>query len=162
MKKIFLILFTFSFFIKGYSQIEVRSYEQVAIDYFEKEIIKNNQDYSNIKYLIFNGEVDKKYSSCCSFCITLPKVPIDDSLVKDSKVNVPTGKIFVKKLNFFKKLFTSKNKIKKVYLYKSYPYKDNFAVVIQSSGKIVDDFFTVIIDKDSKEIIDTCKKSYVE
>ena len=140
------------------AQIDIRPYEQVAIDYFASDIAES---YSNLEYFIFNGDIETELSVSYSFCMSLDRKD-DYQLEKNTtKINPPYPKV-VRKLSFIKRLFTSKKKIGHLYVFRHYPKDGNVVVVINLSTKYMDEFISILINKTSKQVIDYCKKIYYE
>lgn len=140
------------------AQNNIKPYEQVAIDYFASNILES---YSDLEHFIFKGNLEITSPVPYSFCMPLEK--IDGYHQEDNimKINPPYPKV-VRKLDFFKKLFTSKSKIAQLYVFKHYPKDENVVVVIYISSKNIDDYYSILIDKTSKQVINYCKKTYYE
>ena len=147
----------FLFTINVNAQIEIRPYEQIAIDYFANEIITS---YTDLKYFILKRNLEATSSVHYSFCMPLKEVS-NYKAINTTKINPPYPQV-IEKLSFFKKLFTSKKKIGNLHVFKYYPKDSNIIVVIFLSRKYIDDYYSILIVKKSKKVIDYCKETYYE
>ena len=143
------------------AQINIKPYEQIAIDYFVKNIIE--QEYTEIKYYLFDGNLETSSPLSYSFCMPLSERN-DFETTDISKLNIPydNNELVMGKLGLLKKLFISKKKIANIYVFKHYPKDENVVVVINLSKKSGDDFFSILINSESKKFINYCKKTYYE
>lgn len=139
------------------AQIE-KPYEQIAIDYFANEL---TGDYTAIKYLIFSGDLEKISPLPYSFCIPSDSISgYNQSSL--TQIHLPPHPKIIKKLDFFKKLFTPNNQVAYLYVFRHYPQDDNIVVVVYLSRQGIDDYYSILLSKDSKEVIKECKKVYIE
>ena len=140
------------------AQNNIKPYEQVAIDYFSNNIAES---YSDLDHFIFKGDLETTSPVPYSFCMPLEKIDGYQREDNTMKINPPYPKV-VRKLDIFKRLFSSKSKIAQLYVFKHYPKEENVVVVIYLSSKNMDDYYSILIDKTSKQVIDYCKKTYYE
>lgn len=157
MKKCLLLVCFLSLSINA--QVSIKPYEQIALDYFTENIVK--QEYGEIKYFLFDGNLETTSPLSYSFCMPLSKND-NFKLPKTSKINIPYNELIREKIGFFKKIFTSKKKISNIYIFKHYPKNENIVVVLNLSKKSGDDFFSFLIDSKTKKVLDYCKKTYYE
>ncbi|MCD0472577.1 hypothetical protein [Flavobacterium sp. JAS] len=155
MKSTYLIL-TFFFTISVNAQIEIIPYEQIAVNYFAEEL---SESYNQLKYLVFDGNLEMTSPLPYSFCMVLKKVDNYEE-TENVKVNIPYP--ILKKIGFLKKLFISNRKIGNVYVFKHYPKEDDIVVVINVTNKNIDDYYSILIDKKTKKAINSCKKTYYQ
>jgi len=141
------------------AQINIKPYEQIALNYFAENIAK--QEYPEIKYFLFDGNLETTSPLSYSFCMPLSKKD-NFKLPKISKINIPNNKLISRKIGFFKKIFTSKKKISNIYVFRHYPKNEDIVVVLNLSKKTGDDFFSFLIDSKTKKVLDYCKKIYYE
>ena len=149
-----ILLFVYTFSVNA--QINIKPYEQIALDYFAEKILKTNGEF---KCFVFDGNLETISPLPYSFCIVLKEVNSFGD-IETTKINVPY--YFVKKNNFFKKIFVSSKKTALIHVFKYYPKGDEIVVVIHLKSKNVDDFYSILIDKKRKNVIDSCKKTYYQ
>lgn len=154
-------IFLFAFFLSlsVNAQINIKPYEQIALDYFVESIME--KEYSEIKYFLFDGNLETTSPISYSFCMPLSK-ETNFKMPEISKINIPDNDLISRKIGFFKKMFLSKKKISNIYVFKHYPKNDNVVVVLNLSKKSGDDFFSFLIEPKTKKVIDFCKKTYYE
>ncbi len=150
-------LFFILFVVGVEAQVEIKSYEQVAIDYFAINIVDS---YTSLKYFVFNGDLETTTPVPYSFCMPLKEYS-DYKGGEITKINPPYPQV-VNRLSFLKKLLTSRKKIGQLCVFKHYPKEDNVVVVICLSTKMTDDYYNFLIDAESNQVIDYCKKTYYE
>lgn len=144
------------FTINASAQIEIRPYEQIAIDYFANELIP----HPYIKHFVFDGNLESELPSYYS-CWSIERIGgYTGSTI--TKVNPPYPQI-VEKLGFFRDLFSSKKVKGYLQVYKYYPEDDNNVVVViyLSRKRYANTVYSFLIDKESKQVIDYCQKYVV-
>ncbi|MEN2413175.1 hypothetical protein [Flavobacterium mesophilum] len=153
-KNIVYTVLLFIYAINLNAQNNARPYEEIAVNYFAEEIVKLETE---LKFFIFDGNLETTSSLTNSFCISLNKVDGFENN-GDTKINVPSEL----KKGFLKTLFVSAKRIGKVYVFKQYPKGDDLIVVIYVRSKLKDDFYSILIDKENKNVITYCKKRYYQ
>ncbi|MGK4568200.1 hypothetical protein [Flavobacterium sp. 3HN19-14] len=150
MKRIF-IFFTLTF-IKLVIAQDKQSYEKIAYDYFEKNII--SKDYSNIKYFEYDGKINFEWNgySTCMQCKSLDTVK-----TKIYTISLNNNKNIKRRITFFDRLFIPKSKLRKIYVFKRYRYFDSIVVCINVSEEQQDHFYTFQISESDKEVKEYCK-----
>ncbi|MEM7374975.1 MAG: hypothetical protein AAF587_40655 [Bacteroidota bacterium] len=158
MKNYFILSICFIFIKPGMAQINIRPYEQVAVDFFAHYIIPNN--HAELKYILFQEELETESSASLAFCMKL--LPAEGDTIKwnTTKLNVPANSILQKKVWFLKKIFVPKKKKGILDVFKYYPQGGTIAVacLLRTSGMSYAYMF--IIDAKTKKIVDTCRQSF--
>jgi hypothetical protein len=142
-----------------FSQIvfpQSRNYEEVGLEHFVNEIVP--EYYGNVDDFEFSGKITNAEPSY-SFCLKLEYDKNIDLLSKN-RIDISKYKHFSKNIGIFKKLYQSWKKRRKVTIYKHYPKDENYVVVIRSTSKYSDDYFSILIKGDKMEVIKDCLTSY--
>lgn len=160
MRKYFIFLTVVFFTIFLRAQEKIVTHEQIALDFFAHEVI--NKEYKNIKHVLFDGNLEEESPIAYSYCMHFLS---ENNVFKNPdirSINIPHNTSISKDLSLFRKIFTSKNKIAKIYVFKHYLMDENVVVVIYLSTKSFSDYYSILIDKDDKRVLDYCKKTYYE
>ena len=162
MKRILLLYIILLTTVNIYSQSDknIKSIEQIAFDFFVKNILE--KEYSNFKFFVFDGNLEIDSAIGYSSCMPLDRKFVDKRTDKDYRISVSYNNQIVKKLNFFNKLFTSKKKIGNIFIFKKYPFNDNFVVVVDFSTINADDFYSFLINPNNGKILDYCNRTMYE
>lgn len=153
MKKIVVLVVTFySCYV---SSQEIINYEEIAFNFFRKEIV--SKEFPFIKKILFDNHIVVN-SHGYSHCMPLTE---DDTIAQKSIIQfIPDHKIKLK-FTFFETYFISKNKKAKLFVYNAYPDKNNVIVCLVLFVKSYSLFYTIKINKFNKEIIEYCKTELI-
>jgi len=161
MRKYFIFLTAFLLTVFSRAQDNSVPYEQIALDFFAQEII--NKEHRNIKYFLFDGNLEEDSPIAYSYCLHFLSKKNTFKNPDISSINIPHNTAISKDISLFKKIFTSKNKIANIYVFKHYLMDENVVVVLYLSTKnFTDVYYSILIDQESKKVLDYCKKTYYE
>jgi uncharacterized protein YbcC (UPF0753/DUF2309 family) len=166
MKKILICLIFASSLSLGAYSVTNNIFEQVALNYFCDTIAENFPDYKKIKYFIFNGRIEKESAAYANFCMwNLSENENTNMTILSTdysqKLTIPPCRRIIKSIPFYKRIFLEEKQIKKIWIYSALECKEGIIVSITIDSDFNSDFFTILIDKESKQVINHCVSKYV-
>lgn len=159
MKILCTVLLLLISFINVHSQNEYKGeYEQIAVNYFFENIIDSVTKYEKVKYFIYDRKIQDRRSSFWFFsCINIPANFDEPNEVGKIRLLVSKKERVKKHFTLLRRISSSPRTRRIIYVYQADPVNENeMAVMIQSSGYYIDDYFTIAIDVKSKKVIRYC------
>jgi len=162
MKKIVIVIIIQFYLLTSvaYTQNNHNHYEQIGFDFFMEYIVV--RELSHVKFFVYNGII---YPSNNGF-IDCMHINGDDIGLYDERREIDLRNTYgvkvLKKLSFFKKLFTSKFRIKILHVFKSYVTKDEvvICILVYSESEYV--YFNLKVNPQTNQVEDYCKTVMID
>jgi len=148
--KTFLILLIPFWYSFANAQNNIKSHERIALDYLIDTII--DQQYVDIDYFIFDGNISNIPSASMSFCQLITDQI--DSISSDTKIGIPLHKKIYQRKTLKSKL--NKRRTMHIIIFKAQCFNDKCVVVIELYNKESDALHTFILDRNEKKVLNTC------
>jgi len=143
------------------AQDSMASYEQIAFNFFTHEIIEKN--HRNLKYVLFDCRLEKESPIGYSYCLHVlsNKASFPDSTI--NFIDIPNNLVIIKNISFFKKLVTPQKKLARLYVFRHFLYDEKAIVVVYLSTKTTTEYFySIILDQESRKVLDFCVQKLYE
>jgi hypothetical protein len=137
------------------AQDNIKCYEEIALNGFFTS--DNMRDYEHVKYYIFDGELSDDLSGRYSFCILVSCVKGFNERTEKS-ISIPDREDIKSRLGMFRRFFVNDDKIRRIRVHRYYPYNDDYIVVVEVFNNMYNDFFSFIIDSETKQIKESCNQ----
>ena len=137
------------------AQNNAKSFEEIALERFFTA--DNLKGYEHVKYFIFDGELSNDFSNRYSFCVMVPIVKDFDEKT-ENEIKIPYREDVKSRLGIFRRIFVKNDKVRKIRVHRYYPYNNDYVVVVEVFNDINNDFFSFIIDSETKQIKESCNQ----